>query len=199
MSRDLQFRCDRCNRQEIVTDQDPPWVGLKLESRGFIVPDIHVCPGCLSALADFLPGVPRETIAAFAQHDRAIDISVAAGHAAPARIVGVGTVSEEMTTTFHPRRIEIENASQWIIEEFAIESTSQLGGPLRRGGLAPRTDIPGEDFVKMLPEMTGIGTAFPGAVIIFRVRYVGGNPEGGVWRAKLHGRAVGFPEGDTAA
>jgi len=178
-----------------VTYRDPPWVGLKLESLGFIVPDIHVCPGCLPALADFLPGVPRETIAAFALHERAINISVADG----SRIVGGGTISEEMTTTFHPRRIEIENASQWMIEEFAIESTSQLGGPLARGGTAPRTDIPGEDFVKMMPEMTGIGTAIPGAVIIFRVRYVGGNPEGGVWRAKLHGRAVGFPEGDIAA
>jgi len=199
MSRDLQFRCDRCNRQAIVTHKDPPWVGLKLESHGFIVPDIHVCPDCLPALADFLPGVPRTTIAAFAQHDRAIDISVAPGHSSVPWIVGAATISEEMKTTFQPRRIEIENASQWMIEEFAIESTSQLGGPLARGGTAPRTDIPGEDFVKMMPEMTGIGTASVGAVIIFRVRYVGGNPEGGVWRAKLHGRAAGFSEGDIAA
>ena len=195
MSKNTQLKCDRCNRQAIVTHKDPPWVGLKLESYGFSVPDIHVCPDCLPVLADFLPGVPRTTIAAFAQHDRAIDISVADG----SRIVGDGTISEEMTTTFRPRRIEIENASQWMIEEFAIESTSQLGGPLARGGTAPRTDIPGEDFVKMMPEMTGIGTASPGAAIIFRVRYVGGNPEGGMWRAKLHGRAVGFPEEGPAA
>lgn len=181
-------------QQAIVTDQDPPWVALRLDSGGFAVPDIHVCPGCLPALADFLPGVPRDAIGAFAQHDLTIDISAGAGHASVPRIAGTATITEEMKTTFQPRRIEIENASHWMIEEFSIADRLQVTKGWNKTG----QEIPGEDFVRLM-QATAYSAASPGEIISFRVRYVGGNPEGGVWRAKLHGRAAGFPDGGTAA
>lgn len=187
------------------TAESAPWLAINLStlSGEFRAPDIHVCPTCIRALADFLPGVPREVIAAFAQHDRTIEISVAPASSG-ARIVGTVTIEEVMVTTFRPQRIEIENASQWVIEEYSIVSGDDISGNGSRSPIAPfnRADVreyPGAEFVAMMnasgPQViAGVGTA-----LLFRVRYVGGNPEGGVWKAKLFGRAAGFAEEGAAA
>lgn len=188
--------CDHCKRPAPI-DEGPDskghlefatWVQLTISSRGYAIEGVHLCDRCLVALADFLPGVERETLGAFATHESSIALN------SGDRITRGKTVeiTERLETTFGPRRFEIENAANWMVIDVIVGNRSQVKSRkwLKRSK-EDTSGVPGAVFVEESVNFV-FETVPPDCDFRIQVQYVGEDPRGALFVCKVHGLAAGF-------
>jgi hypothetical protein len=190
--------CDHCKRAAPI-DEGPDskghrdfaaWLQLGISGRGYSIEGVHICDRCIVALADFLPGVARENIGAFATHESSIGLD------SGERIMRGQTVeiTTRVETTFGPRRFEIENAANWLVIDVIVGNRSQVKPrnawpkKLRK---EDTSGVPGAVFVEESVNFT-FETVPPDCDLRLQVAYVGENPEGAQFVCKVHGLAAGF-------
>jgi len=188
--------CDHCKRAAPIDDgpdskghhEFAAWIQLGISGRGYSIEGVHLCDRCIGALADFLPGVARENIGAFATHESSMmlksDDRITKGMFVE--------ICERAETTFGPRRFEIENATHWLVLDVLVANRSQVKPKkLFKRSKEDTSGVPGAVFVEESATFM-FETVPPDCDLRLRVTYVGENPEGALFVCKVHGLAAGF-------
>ena len=184
MSRQFHFKCDRCGEAELSTDPNQ-MIAVSIGSGAHS--SNTICARCMPALAEFLPGADRsiEGLGRYASYERTVQFS-----SSPMRVQPEGIIDViENPGSFRPGCLLIQDAANWEVLGLQIGNRSQM---------AHGTWIEGksisEDGVKLFTE-----PCEDHMDLVLRVKYVGKNPEGAVFVAKIEGKSPGFPPKGAAS
>jgi hypothetical protein len=186
MSTSTKIMCDRCGEEGaaialLISDGDP----------GVTISDLHVCRACAAPLADFFLRVPRDVFAGLSRYEDEILVRSAQRAMPPPKDAPPNTILRSTIeidvrpqTAFKTRHIDIERPQDWVLNHVVIGNRSQFNqsGDVPAESLASSTGMP-IDF-----EPCSVGMKFQ-----ICATYVGSNPEGAHFVAKLIGTSVGFP------
>lgn len=198
MSNKSERVCDHCG-QSSADPQVIHWPTIRIHAvQGFrtgsvvdrapaveVIDDLHVCQGCLPALATFFPKA-KIAIEQLAQHEATIEIKsverIMPG--ASAAIILKGHDRPPASWFDISRLVIAERPSDWVVNELRIGMRAQF---------AQAGDVPGDLFG---PDITDAHVMFDRLRSFedfqIGVTYIGKNPEGVRFVGKMIGTSPGF-------
>lgn len=186
MSTISQIACDRC-RKIVSFDEGASWLSLQLGIGTRI--EVEVCPSCVPAFAEFLPGVDRELLSRFVTYPESFTLNSEGERVLPKAVV---QVTERLQMPFRAEQIVIEERPfDWVVNDIRIGNRHQF---------AQSGDVPGDLFgPDAVVGALSFETAQRGQPFVIIATYIGKNPEGAAFKCTVHGVAFGFPPKDEPA